>query len=192
MKNRLEKNDALLIVDAQIDFFPGGALPVARGDEIIPVINDWIAAALEKNIPIFASRDWHPFNHCSFKERGGPWPVHCVQHSEGARIHPQINLPENAIIINTAENPEKEGYSAFEGKSFEGVSLNQLLKQKNIQRIWINGLALDYCVCESALDAKQFGYEVHLLLAGTKPITQDTGEKALKRMEDAGVIIETQ
>ncbi len=192
MRSRLKKGDALLIVDAQIDFFPGGALPVSEGDGIIPVINQWIKAAWEKDIPIFASRDWHPANHCSFKEQGGPWPVHCVQHSAGARIHPDIKLPPDTQIIDTADNPEKEAYSAFQGKTQQGISLDQAMKERAIRRLWINGLAQDYCVCESALEGRKNGYEVHLLLAGTRPISADTGKEALRRMQDAGVIIESQ
>jgi nicotinamidase/pyrazinamidase len=190
MNTRLKNGDALLIVDAQNDFFPGGALPVPQGDKIIPYVNEWIDAALAAGVPIFASRDWHPANHCSFKEQGGPWPVHCVQHSEGAKIHPEIHLPPNVIIIDTADNPQKEGYSAFSGKTPQGVALDDALKNLGIGRIWVNGLAQDYCVCESALDGRAKGYEVHLLLDGTRPITQETGEVALQRMRDAGVVIE--
>jgi nicotinamidase/pyrazinamidase len=190
MKNRLQGADALLIVDAQIDFFPGGALPVPQGDVILPVINQWIKAAIEKNIPVLASRDWHPAHHCSFKEQGGPWPVHCVQNSIGAQIHPAIKLPFNVIIINTADNPDREAYSAFQGKTVEGMMLNDVLKAKGIQRLWVGGLAMDYCVCESALEARKYGYEVHLLLDATRPITPTTGEDALRRMKAAGIILE--
>lgn len=190
MKNCLKKGDALLIVDSQIDFFPGGALPVADGDKIIPIINEWIAAAQENNIPIFASRDWHPANHCSFKDYGGHWPTHCIQNSTGANIHPDINLPKETIIIDKADDPKKEAYSAFEGKTKQGILLIQVMKEQKIRRLWINGLALDYCVCESALDARNNGLEVHLILKGTKPTSEKTGAKALQRMRRAGVMVE--
>jgi nicotinamidase/pyrazinamidase len=191
MNIRLKKGDALIVVDAQVDFFPGGALPVTNGDQIIPVVNLWLEAAQKADIPIFASRDWHPSNHCSFKQQGGPWPRHCVQNSAGAEIHPEIHLPSQAKIINTASDPKKEDYSAFQGKTKEGIPLNTYMKKKKIHRLWITGLAQDFCVCETALEARSNGYEVHLLLAGTRPITEETGEEALNRMKAAGVIIET-
>jgi nicotinamidase/pyrazinamidase len=190
MTIQLKKDDALLIVDAQNDFFPGGALPVAQGDEIIPVINAWIEAAVAADIAIFASRDWHPANHCSFKAQGGPWPVHCVQNSTGAQIHHDIKLPATTVIINTADDPLKEGYSAFSGKTEEGVPLANALKSLGINRIWVNGLALDYCVCETALEGRANGFEVHLITSGTRAITSETGEEAMARMRAAGVIFD--
>jgi nicotinamidase/pyrazinamidase len=190
MKPRLKKGDALLIIDAQNDFFPGGALPVAEGDSIISIINAWIEAAAQENVMIFASRDWHPINHCSFKEQGGPWPIHCVQDSNGAKIHSEIKLPEDCILIDTAADPQKEAYSAFQGFTQKGQPLNDTMKAKGIQRLWLTGLAQDFCVCESALEGRKNGYEVHLLIKGTKPIHEETGEDALQRMRAAGVIIE--
>jgi nicotinamidase/pyrazinamidase len=189
MKNPFRKGDALLVVDAQVDFFSGGALPVADSNNILPVINVWIQAAQEKGIPIFFSRDWHPANHCSFKEQGGLWPKHCVQNSEGARIHPQIILPHSAIIIDKADDPEEEAYSVFQAKTRQGIHFNSLLKEKKIKRLWVNGLAQDYCVFETILDARKKGYEVRLILKGTKPISKEGGQAALFKLEAAGVII---
>lgn len=191
MKNRIKLGDALLVVDVQNDFFPGGALAVTHGDEIIPIVNEWITAAKEKKIPIVASRDWHPSNHCSFQEQGGPWPAHCVQNTEGSEIHPSIQLPSNTIFINKADTPENETYSAFDGTTEDGESLHHFLQQKNIRRLWVSGLALDYCVLESALHARRLGYEVHLLPEGTRTITEETGKSALQKMQNQGVIIET-
>lgn len=191
MKSRLKKGDALLIIDAQKDFFPGGALPVPEGDLIIPVINAWIDAANAEKVVVYASRDWHPIDHCSFKEQGGPWPMHCVQKSSGADIHPDINLPENATLIDTADNPRKEAYSAFQGVTTVGRKpLDEAMKSQDIKRLWLSGLALDFCVCETALEGRKYGYEVHLLIKGTMPIHEETGEDALQRMRSAGVIIE--
>src|SRR5690606_2098089 len=91
----LKTGDGLLIVDVQKDFCPGGALPVEKGDQVVPVINHWIAAAAARNVPVYASRDWHPLGHISFKERGGPWPPHCIQDSDGAKFHPDLALPDS-------------------------------------------------------------------------------------------------
>jgi nicotinamidase/pyrazinamidase len=190
MRNYPRDGDALLIVDVQIDFFPGGRLPVPRGDEIIPVINQLIHTANPHHVPIFASRDWHPANHCSFKEQGGSWPLHCVQHTKGANFHPDIHWPPSTQIINKGETSEEDVYSAFRGKMPNGTSLDSALKQQGIRRLWISGLAQEVCVCESALEGRAYGYEVHLILSGTRPITERAGEDSLARMKSAGVIIE--
>src|SRR5262245_25223980 len=95
----LRPDDALLIVDVQIDFCPGGALPIQSGDEIVPVLNGWVAAAIDADVPVFASRDWHPKQHLSFEESGGEWPVHCVQDSVGAEFHPKLKLPDAAVVV---------------------------------------------------------------------------------------------
>lgn len=191
MKNRTQMGDALLIIDAQKDFFPDGALPVPQGDEIIPIVNEWIQACQEKNLPIFASRDWHPVNHCSFKRHGGLWPQHCIQNSPGAEIHPEIHIPETTVIIDKADTPDVETHSAFEGKSKEGATLDQLFGEQNITRVWIVGLALDYCVHITALASVKRGYETHLILAGTRAISKKTGDQALKNLRKAGAVIET-
>lgn len=190
MTTRYKKGDALLIIDVQNDFFPGGALPVPEGEDIIPTINAWIAASKEAGVPIFASRDWHPSNHCSFKEQGGPWPMHCVQNSKGAEMHSAIKIPADTVIIDTASDPLKEAYSAFQGHTTEGQTLHDAMRKSGVQRIWLLGLAQDFCVCESALEGQKKGYEVHVLMKGTKPIHEETGEDAVQRMQAAGVIIE--
>lgn len=191
MKNRVQSGDALLIVDAQVDFFPQGALPVKNGDKIVPIVNEWIQACQEKNIPIFASRDWHPADHCSFKRLGGLWPDHCVQDTHGAQIHPSIQMPKEAIIINKADTPDVETYSAFEGRTKDGSTLDTLLRQQKIHRLWIVGLALDYCVVSTALAAISHGYETHLIPEGTRAISQETGDEALNSLQEAGAVIET-
>src|SRR5438034_440573 len=100
----MENGDALLIVDVQNDFCPGGALAVREGDQVVPVLNEWIEKAKRQTIPVYASRDWHPAGHISFKERGGPWSPHCVQGTPGAAFHPALKLPSNAQIISKADN----------------------------------------------------------------------------------------
>lgn len=191
MKNRIKSGDALLIVDVQRDFFPEGALPVPKGDEIIPVINTWIDVYCQKNLPIFASRDWHPPNHCSFLSEGGSWPQHCIQNTPGAEFHPEIRLPLETTIIDKADVRDIESYSAFAGKSKNGSTLDEELKKRQIRRLWIVGLALDYCVMSSALDALRHGYDTHLILAGTRAITEATGKAAIEKLVNAGVFIET-
>ena len=109
----LKPGDGLLIVDVQKDFCPGGALPIAEGDRVVPILNRWLRAARERGIPVYASRDWHPRRHASFREQGGPWPPHCIQGSEGARFHPKLELPEDAVAIAKGVRLDHDQYSAF-------------------------------------------------------------------------------
>ena len=183
----LEPGDALLVVDVQNDFCPGGPLAVPEGDRIVPEINRWIELAVERGVPVFASRDWHPKNHVSFKERGGPWPPHCIEGTPGAAFHPGLRLPPNATVISKAAHPDKDNYSAF-GDS----DLAERLRVTSTKRVWIGGLALDYCVKETAVDARRLGYEVHLIANATRAVNVHRGDgaRALKRLENMGVIIE--
>jgi len=165
MLDELQPGDALLVVDVQNDFCPGGTLAVERGDEVVPVLNRWIRRAADLKIPTFFTRDWHPSHHISFKERGGPWPPHCVQHTRGAEFHPQLNVPDSAVIVTKADTKNKDSYSAF-----GGTSLGDDLQKLGIRRVWIGGLALDYCVSASALDARALGLEVNLILDATRAV----------------------
>src|SRR5690242_13289968 len=130
-------HDALLVVDVQNDFCPGGALEVAEGDAVIPVLNEWISAAEAARVPILASRDWHPAGHVSFKMRGGPWPEHCVQGTTGAEFHPHLKLPPTVEIISKGDTPDRDSYSAFGGTDLAGR-----LQRLGVQRLWIGGLTL--------------------------------------------------
>jgi nicotinamidase/pyrazinamidase len=179
--------DALLIIDVQNDFCPGGALAVPEGDKIIPVLNQWITEANAKGVPIFASRDWHPRNHISFKERGGPWPPHCVKGTFGAAFHPDLRLPPDGEIVNKAEESDKDSYSAF-----GGTDLADRLREANVKNIWIGGLAQDYCVRATALDAIHNGFTVHLITGATRAVNVHAGDgqKALDEIRDAGAILE--
>ncbi|ASJ16556.1 nicotinamidase [Thermococcus chitonophagus] len=174
--------EALIIVDMQRDFMPGGALPVPDGDKIIPKVNEYIKKFREKGALIVATRDWHPENHISFRERGGPWPKHCVQNTPGAEF--VVDLPEDAVIISKATDPDKEAYSGFEGTNLAGI-----LKEKGVKRVYICGVATEYCVRATALDAVKHGFEVYLLKDAVKGITPEGEEKALKEMEEKGVKI---
>ncbi|HET6569256.1 MAG TPA: nicotinamidase [Rhodothermales bacterium] len=185
MAQEVQQGDALLIVDVQNDFIPGGALPVPDGDEIVPVLNEWIAAAREANVPVYASRDWHPFNHVSFEDEGGPWPAHCVRETPGAAFVADLDLEEDVTVLSKAEKPDKEAYSAFDGTGLAGR-----LETSGVKRLWVGGLALDYCVRASVLDAVKSGVETHLILPATRAIEEETAKKAIGEMEAAGAVIE--
>jgi len=184
-REALERGDALLVVDVQNDFCPGGALPVPEGDAVIPILNEWAAAAAEKGALVYASRDWHPKGHISFEEKGGPWPPHCVQDTEGAAYHPNLRLPESAVKVTKGVRFDQDQNSAF-----DQTGLATAMKAEGIERLWIGGLAQDVCVLASALDARKAGFEVHLLAPATRAITEESGADAIKQMRDAGVIIE--
>ncbi|RLF89257.1 nicotinamidase [Thermococci archaeon] len=174
--------EALIVVDMQRDFMPGGALPVPEGDKIIPKVNEYIKRFREKGALIVATRDWHPEDHISFKERGGPWPKHCVQNTPGAEF--VVDLPEDAVIISKATDPEKEAYSGF-----EGTNLAEILREKGVKKVYICGVATEYCVRATALDALKHGFEVYLLKDAVKGITPEGEKEALKEMEKEGIKI---
>jgi nicotinamidase/pyrazinamidase len=176
-------SDALLITDIQKDFLPGGALPIQGGNEIIPVLNAYAKRFADANAHLFASRDWHPPNHISFKAQGGPWPPHCVQDTDGAKFSPDLKLPSICAVISKATNPEHESYSVFDGTSFAHE-----LKMCEIKRLFIGGLATDYCILNTALDARKLGYETVVLMDATLGINAEQGDvdKAVEAMLKAG------
>ncbi|HYA80835.1 MAG TPA: nicotinamidase [Methylocystis sp.] len=182
---RFRQDDALIVVEVQRDFCAGGALAIVGADEIVPTINQLIGEATAEGATVAASRDWHPKGHVSFEARGGPWPEHCVAGSEGARFHEQLRLPEDALVVSKGADPEMDQYSAF-----EGTGLIDLLRRRGTQRVFICGLALDVCVRASALDAARAGFETHVLLSATRPLTQAGGEAAIREMTCVGVIVE--
>jgi nicotinamidase/pyrazinamidase len=171
--------EALIVVDMQRDFMPGGALPVPKGDKIIPIINDCIRKFRERGALIVATRDWHPKNHISFRDRGGPWPAHCVQNTPGAEF--VVELPEDAVIISKATEPDEEAYSGF-----EGTDLDRILKEKGVKRVYICGVATEYCVKATALDALKLGYETYILLDAIKGINPEDEKKAIEELQKAG------
>ncbi len=174
--------EALIVVDMQRDFMPGGALPVPEGDKIIPRCNEYINKFREKGALIVATRDWHPENHVSFKERGGPWPKHCVQNTPGAEF--VVELPADTVIISKATEPDREAYSGF-----EGTELAEILRRKGVKRVYICGVATEYCVKATALDAIKHGFEVYLLKDAIKGIKPEDEEKVLKELEERGARI---
>jgi nicotinamidase/pyrazinamidase len=175
------KTTALVVVDAQVDFCPGGALPVPDGDKVIPVLNEYIKQFAAAGAPIIFTRDWHPSNHSSFKSQGGPWPAHCVQNTEGAKFHTSLIIPPEAEIVSKAEHRD-EAYSFF-----QGTDLAQKL-HKQIQTLFVGGLATDYCVKETVLDGLKERFEVYLLDDACKGVEVNPGdsERAIKLMLASG------
>ena len=175
----LNPGDALVVVHVQNDFLAGGSLAVPQGDEVVPVLNRYLAAFEMKGLPIFATRDWHPPNHCSFKPYGGLWPPHCVAGSRGAAFAPGLKLPSSAIVISQAMNPDKEAYSGF-----EGTDLDARLRAAGVRRLYVGGLATDYCVLNTVRDGLSLGYEVFLLEDAIRAVNvqPDDGRKAEDEM----------
>ncbi|MFW5452034.1 isochorismatase family protein [Thioalkalivibrio sulfidiphilus] len=173
--------DALLLVDVQIDFCPGGALPIEEGDQVVPVLNRYLDAAVARGVPVYASRDWHPAGHPSFKDQGGPWPVHCLQDSEGARFHPDLRLPQDTILITKGTRFDQDQNSAF-----DQTGLATELRRRQIRRLWVGGLAEDVCVAATVRDALDEGFDVLLIGAGTRPVTVEGGQQARRRMSASG------
>ena len=186
------QGDALIVVDVQNDFCPGGALAVPDGDRVVPVLNRWITAFREQGLPVAYTQDWHPADHCSFRERGGPWPVHCVQDTPGADFHPDLRV--DGEIFRKAFSPDRDAYSGMQGYRFDGhriledVSLPAWLKERGVRRVFVGGLATDYCVRATVLDALQEGFEAVLIRDGSRPVDVQPGdgERAVSEMMRAG------
>lgn len=183
MEYKIGESDALIIVDVQVDFCPGGALPVPDGDKIIPVINEYIRKFDAAGALIVATRDWHPPNHISFKTQGGTWPPHCIQGTKGAEFHPSLRLPERTTVISKATDPTREAYSGF-----EGTNLSEELRRAGVRRVFVAGLATEYCVKNTVLDALKHGFEVFILEDAMRGIDLTPGdvERAIKEMLEGG------
>jgi len=177
----LQPGDALVVVDVQNDFCPNGALPVPDGDAVVPIMNRWIAVAQAKGLPVYASRDWHPRDHISFDAQGGPWPVHCVQDTTGAAFHPDLYLSSDAILVSKGTRFDKDQYSAFDETGFA-----EELRRKGVTRIVVGGLAEDVCVHATAMDGCAHGFQVAVIQAGTRAITDDGRRKTERDLADAG------
>jgi nicotinamidase/pyrazinamidase len=184
---QFQPGDALLIVDVQNDFCPGGALAVPEGDQVVPVLNRWIDAAARSDAPIFASRCWHPPGHVSFVERGGPWPPHCVQHSHGAELRAGLRSDAVTAIIEKGTHVDRDAYSAF-----DGTDLGDRLRGLGLRRLFVGGLALDYCVRATVLDGLREGFEVRLIREATRAVEvrPGDGERALSEMRAAGAVVQ--
>jgi nicotinamidase/pyrazinamidase len=185
---RESPDDALLIVDVQNDFCAGGTLAVPDGDAVVPVINRLARLFARRGRPVLASRDWHPRETSHFAPFGGPWPVHCVAATPGAQFHPGLDLPEHTQIVSKGERPGLHGYSAFEGRLPGGAPLVDALHARGVRQLYVAGLATDYCVKHSVLDARRAGFEVTVVEDAVRGVDVRAGDssEALAVMAQAG------
>lgn len=170
--------DALLVVDVQRDFLPGGALAVAGGDAVVPVLNRYIELAKSSGLPVYATRDWHPHQHCSFAAQGGAWPPHCVAGSDGALFAPGLVIARGTAIVDKGTDAQHEAYSGFEGTGLAGK-----LHDAGVRRLLVGGLATDYCVLNTVRDALASGFEVLLLRDAIKAVDVNAGDGARAERE---------
>ena len=182
---RLGAGDALLVVDVQNDFLPGGALGVPDGDQVVPVLNRYIRRFHKQRLPVVFTRDWHPPKHCSFQAQGGPWPPHCVAGSEGAEFAPGLELPAGALVVSKATGPREEAYSAFQGTALEAQ-----LRSHGHARLFVGGLATDYCVLATVRDARAAGFAVFVLQDACRAVEVQPGDglRAEAEMADLGAV----
>ncbi|RMH06723.1 MAG: nicotinamidase [Nitrospirae bacterium] len=180
---QLDQESGLVLVDLQNDFFPGGALGVKEAHQLIPKINAYIRWFHEQGLPVIATRDWHPANHCSFREQGGPWPVHCVQGSWGAQFHPDLVMPPGTMVVSKGTDPRADAYSGF-----DGTSLQERLHDLGVRTVCVLGLATDYCVKQTVIDACRLGFRTIVLTDAIQGVEVHPGdcEKALEAMRQAG------
>jgi len=178
---KFQAGDALLLVDVQVDFCPGGQLPIPEGDQVVKFINRYIDEALAAGVPVYLSRDWHPREHPSFLAQGGDWPEHCVQDTPGAAFLPTLKLPAEGVVVSKGTRFDQDQLSVFDQTGFDA-----LLKKHQVRRLWVAGLALDVCVLLTVESARELGYEVNVLLEGCRPVTEEGGLEAQARMQLAG------
>jgi nicotinamidase/pyrazinamidase len=176
--------DALLVVDVQNDFLPGGALGIADGDVVVPPINRLLEAWRARGLPVYMSRCWHPPGHCSFRERGGPWPPHCIADSHGAEFSAELSRSPADVVISKATQVDRDAYSAL-----DGTGLDEQLRRRGIRRIFVAGLATDYCVRATGLDARSTGFDVVTLTDAICAVNAEPGDdaRALAELAAAGV-----
>lgn len=185
---RPHKNDALIVVDLQRDFVTGGALTVSGGDEIVKIAESYIELFLDADCSVFATRDWHPQDHCSFTGQGGPWPPHCISGTAGAEFVFESHVPGEVVVIDAGVDKQSEGYSGF-----ENTDLNDRLRTLGVTRLFVCGLATDYCVYHTVMDAVGFGYRVVLLQDAIAAVDLEPGDgqKAIDEMKRRGVRLMT-
>lgn len=196
-----DERKCLIIVDVQNDFCPGGALGVSDGDKVVPALNCWVKKFKEDQLPIIYTQDWHPSNHCSFSSEGGPWPPHCVQDTQGAEFHPDLMV--HGVVFRKGTYPNKEAYSGFEGRLaaeakdgdlqppciyVSSETMSDWLKKRHIVHLFVGGLATDYCVNATVLDALKDGFRVTVIEDGVRAVnvTDQDGDKAIAEMVSEG------
>ena len=184
---------ALVIVDVQNDFCPGGSLAVAGGDRVAAPLARLAARCAAAGLPVFASRDWHPPDTAHFQNAGGPWPVHCVRDTPGAELHPDLVLPPEAVILSKGVDPQADGYSAFEARDEAGRDLVELLRAAGVDHLLVGGLATDYCVRATVLEALARGLGVSLLTDAVAGVNVQPGDadRAIEEMVAAGAQLTT-
>ncbi|HEX8558830.1 MAG TPA: nicotinamidase [Pyrinomonadaceae bacterium] len=181
----VEGGRALIVVDVQNDFCPGGSLAVGRGDEVVAPLNRLISEFLERGEPVYKSRDWHPPTTRHFADHGGTWPVHCVQGTRGAEFHPDL-LEDPRVHVVSKGTGDEDNYSAF-----DGTTLAEDLRRRGVSEVWVGGLATDYCVKQTVLDALREGFRVRALSDAMRAVNARPGDgaRALEEMRAAGAEI---
>jgi len=177
---------ALIVVDVQNDFCPGGSLAVAEGDEVVAPLNKLMKEFLDRGEPVYKTRDWHPEKTKHFAIYGGPWPIHCVQNTRGAEFHSDLLDDPRITVISKGFDERADGYSGF-----DGTQLAQLLRDEEVKEIWVGGLATDYCVKETVIDGVHNGFKVKALADAMRAVNvkTDDGKKAIDLMKEAGAEI---
>jgi nicotinamidase/pyrazinamidase len=173
------------VVDVQNVFLPGGALAVPKGDTVVPALNRYLAVWRARGLPLFATRDRHPAEHCSFQARGGQWPAHCVAGTTGAEFASSLALPKDAVVISKGESRDRDAYSGF-----DGTDLHERLQRAGIRRVFVGGLATDYCVLATVRDAVRLGYAVRVLADAVQAVDAHPGDgqRAEAEMARAGAV----
>ena len=177
---------ALIVVDVQNDFCPGGSLAVAQGDEVVAPLNKLMKEFLDRGEPVYKTRDWHPEKTKHFAIYGGTWPIHCVQNTRGAEFHSDLLDDPRITVISKGFDERADGYSGF-----DGTQLAQLLRDEEVKEIWVGGLATDYCVKETVIDGVHNGFKVKALADAMRAVNvkTDDGKKAIDLMKEAGAEI---
>jgi nicotinamidase/pyrazinamidase len=181
---KIQPSDALLVVDVQNDFCPGGALAVDEGNHVVPIINRIMPLFQH----VFFTRDWHPDDHCSFADppdfTDGSWPEHCVANTPGAEFHGDLEVPSDAVIISKGADPNVEAYSAF-----SGTDLLRQLRTRGVERIFISGLTIEYCVLQSSLDGQRYGFRVVVVENACRGVNFPPGSaaRAMEQIKNAGI-----
>jgi nicotinamidase/pyrazinamidase len=185
------RSDALVVVDVQNDFCPGGALAVPDGDAVVPLLNRYAERFAARGGYVVASRDWHPTRTTHFAAYGGVWPPHCVQGTAGARLHPGLVLPPSTRIVSKGMDPEEDAYSCFQARSENGAGFASLLAERGIRRVLVGGLATDYCVKATALDARRAGLDVVILEDAVRAVDVKPGDgaRAMAELVAAGATL---
>ena len=187
MTDSSEVKRALIVVDVQNDFCPGGSLAVERGDEVVAPLNRLIEEFLARGEPVYKSRDWHPAHTNHFKAYGGTWPVHCVQNTRGAEFHPDL-IDDPRVTVISKDKMDVDEYSAFDRTGLAGM-----LRDEGVEEVWVGGLATDYCVKHTVLDALRAGFRVKAVSDAMRPVEVNPGDgaRAVEEMRAAGADLVT-